>query len=438
MKLVDKLSLWFIGIIVLLTPITAYICYYNLERKIDETEIARLKEMNDVAASRLAAGVWHDQQEEGASTVVTPLSGALPQERMKISKTEADNNDQSKGLLSLMTVNSYVSVGNVNYRISSSNYIPGAKQIRNAIMDTVVWKLLLIIVCVCVTARLVSQKMLSSLRHTMKMIQGFDLKEKMVFPQSRTREFRELNSFLQKMTDKAVDEYAAVKEFSENASHELQTPLAVLRNKLELLSETNIEEDQAALIGDMQNAVEKLSRINRSLVLLTKLENNEYTVSESIRFCRVTKDILAAYEDRIEMKNLTVKTDIDKSVMLMIHPALADMLVNNLLGNAIRHNVQNGKIELVLTHRRLLIRNTGLPPDMPTEELFQRFKKSNQCSESVGLGLSIVKQICEVCGFTISYNYKNHLHVVQIEFMPKSQEDEGIILSHDNLETAVA
>lgn len=436
MKLVDKLSLWFIGITVLLTPVTAYICYYNLERKIDETEITRLKELNDMAAGRLGTGVWRDQQVNGTFTVVTPITTSLPEARMQISKTDTYNGD-NQGLLSLLTVNSYVSVKNVNYRISSSNYIPGGRQIRNAIMDTVIWKLLLIIFCVCVTARLVSQKILSSLRHTMKMVQGFNVKSKVEFPRSGTREFRELNTFLQKMTDKAVDEYASVKEFSENASHELQTPLAILRNKLELLSETNIEADQAALIGDMQNAVEKLSKINRSLVLLTKLENNEYTVSENIRFCKITKEILAAYEDRIEMKNLTVKTDIDKSVLLKIHPVLADMLVNNLLGNAIRHNVQDGKIELILTNRRLVIKNTGLPPVMPTEELFQRFKKSNQCSDSVGLGLAIVKQICEVCSFPISYNYKNHLHIIQIEFMPKSQ-DEGVKVSHDNLETAVA
>lgn len=435
MKLVDKLSLWFIGIVVLLTPVTAYICYYNLERKIDASEIVRLKEMNDIAAKRLAAGQWRDQQADGTSTVVSPLTTALPEERMKVSKTDA-HNGQSPGLLSLLTVNSYVSVGNVNYRISSSNYIPSGQQIRNAIMDTVVWKLLLIILCVCVTARLVSQKMLWSLRQTMKTIQHFNVKQKVDFPRSRTREFKELNSFLQKMTDKAVDEYASVKEFSENASHELQTPLAILRNKLELLSETNIEEDQAELIGDMQNAIEKLSKINRSLVLLTKLENNEYTVSENIRFCKIAKDILAAYEDRIGMKRLTVTTDIDKSIYLQIHPTLADMLVNNLVGNAIRHNVEDGKIELILTHKRFVIRNTGLPPEMPTEELFQRFKKSNQSSDSVGLGLAIVKQICEVCGFSISYNYKNQLHVVQIEFVPASA-DEGTKISHDNLETAV-
>ncbi|WP_298733369.1 HAMP domain-containing sensor histidine kinase [uncultured Chitinophaga sp.] len=435
MKLVDKLSLWFIGIVVLLTPVTACICYYNLEKKIDEAEITHLTEMNDMAAASLAAGQWPDRQTEGLVTVVSPLTGSLPEQRLNITKTDLHNGN-SMGMLSLLTVNSYVSVGNVNYRISSSNYVPSGRQIRAAIMDSIVWKLLLIILCVCVTARLVSQKILSSLRQTIKTIQHFNVKEKVQFPVSRTREFKELNSFLQKMTDKTVDEYAAVKEFSENASHELQTPLAVLRNKLELLSETNIEEGQAELIGDMHNAIEKLSRINRSLVLLTKLENNEYSVTEKIRFCKITKDILAAYEDRIGMKHLTVTTDIDGSIDLKIHPALADMLVNNLLGNAIRHNVENGKIELILTHRRLVVRNTGLPPEMPTEELFQRFKKSNQSSESVGLGLAIVKQICEVCGFSISYNYKNQLHVIQIEFVPVLQ-NEAAITAHDNVAAAV-
>jgi len=221
MKLVDKLSLWFIGIVVLLTPVTACICYYNLEKKIDEAEITHLTEMNDMAAASLAAGQWPDRQTEGLVTVVSPLTGSLPEQRLNITKTDLHNGN-SMGMLSLLTVNSYVSVGNVNYRISSSNYVPSGRQIRAAIMDSIVWKLLLIILCVCVTARLVSQKILSSLRQTIKTIQHFNVKEKVQFPVSRTREFKELNSFLQKMTDKTVDEYAAVKEFSENASHELQ------------------------------------------------------------------------------------------------------------------------------------------------------------------------------------------------------------------------
>lgn len=433
MKLVDKFTLWFIGIIVLTTPVTAYICYYNLEKNIDKPEIARLKEINDKTAGLLSQGApLNDLGRNGASTTVTLLTTALPKDNLQTRKTEMTADSQQGGGLSLLTVDSYISVNNANYRISSSNYVPSARLILKSITDTIVWKLLLIIVCVGITARLVSQRIFRLLKKTMKLIQGFNVKEKVRFPQTGAREFRELNSFLQKMTDKAVDEYVAVKEFSENASHELQTPLAILRNKLELLSETNIEENQAELLSDMQNAIEKLSKINRSLTLLAKMENNEYAVSENIRFCKIAKDVLAAYEDRIEMKNISVQTDIDKNILLKIHPVLADMLMNNLLGNAIRHNVQDGLIDVSLTQKKLVVRNTGLPPEMPTEELFQRFKKSDQSSESVGLGLSIVKQICDVSGFCISYDYKNQLHTLQVDFQP-AQEDE-VKVPQDNLD----
>ncbi|SEN09014.1 Signal transduction histidine kinase [Chitinophaga rupis] len=436
MKLVDKFSLWFIGVMIFITPITAYICYYNLEKNINKAEITHLKELNVRMADRLSRGeAMNAIAPKGTNLEVVKLATALPQNRVQVQKTDNLEED-SKGMLSLLTVHSYFDIKGQPYRISSYNYIPSAKQIYSVILDTVFWKLLLIILCVAITIRLVSQRILHSLRMTIKTIQGFNVKNRVQFSPSGTKEFKELNSFLQKMTDKAVDEYCAIKEFSENASHELQTPLAVLRNKVELLSETAIEEEQALLLGDMQNAIEKLSKINRSLTLLAKLENNEYTVSEQIKFCKIAKDVLAAYEDRIEMKNISVRTEIDKGILLKIHPVMADMLMNNLLGNAIRHNVQDGSIELILTQKQLTVKNTGLPPVMPTEELFQRFKKSNQCSESVGLGLSIVKQICEVSGFNVSYQYRNQQHILQVDFQPRSRE-EMKLNRQDNLAPAL-
>lgn len=256
----------------------------------------------------------------------------------------------------------------------------------------------------------------------MKAIHRFDLKQKnkLQLPETSTTEFKELNVFLRKMTDKAMEDYAAVKEFSENASHELQTPLAVIRSKIELLSETNIDGIQAALIGDMQNAIEKLSHINRSLILLTKLENQEFKVSESIKFCRVVKDVIATYEDWITMREIKLNSDLDKNIPLNIHPALAEMLISNLLSNAIRHNRDGGQIEMVLTRQHLCISNTGIPPQIPTGELFQRFKKSNQSNDSIGLGLAIVKQICEVNGYEVEYNYTDGWHSIEVYFYKRT------------------
>jgi signal transduction histidine kinase len=217
------------------------------------------------------------------------------------------------------------------------------------------------------------------------------------------------------MTDQAIAEYASVKEFSENASHELQTPLAVVQSKLELLTETQINETQAALMADMQRAIEKLSRINRSLTLLTKLENHEFVPSD-IKFCKIVKDQLLQYEDRIALKQITTLQQLDKNVLTHMHPALADILVSNLLSNAIRHNIEGGAIVVTLTQQELCISNTGLPPELHTEELFQRFKKSNQSADSTGLGLAIVKQICRTCNFTARYDYDAGWHHLIISF----------------------
>jgi len=301
-------------------------------------------------------------------------------------------------------------------------------------LSTVVWKMLLMIVAVAVTARLLSGKIFSPLRRTMKAIHSFDLKQKnkIQLPQTSTTEFKELNVFLSKMTDKAMEDYAAVKEFSENASHELQTPLAVIRSKIELLSETNIDGVQAALIGDMQNAIEKLSHINRSLILLTKLENQEFKATESLKFCRVTKDVIATYEDWIAMREINLSTSLDKTIPLTIHPALAEMLISNLLSNAIRHNHDGGQINVLLTSREFCISNTGLPPQGPTCELFQRFKKSNQSNDSIGLGLAIVKQICEVNNFAIDYTYADGWHRIHVNFY---KNDQSVINSTGSLTT---
>ncbi|HVI44659.1 MAG TPA: HAMP domain-containing sensor histidine kinase [Chitinophaga sp.] len=438
MRLVDKFTLWFMGVFLLVTPITTFICYNNIEKKINDAETARLTDMNERVATQLKSGVNAEKEMKGLATEIVAIPTQLPAQRVQVEKEAADNNFQ-KYHENRLAVTSYYTINNKNYKISSYSYTPKAEQILSSILNTIVWKLVLMIFCLVISARLVSHRILRSLRITMKKIENFNVKRKLTFPHTGTRELRELNSFLQKMTDKAVEEYAAIKEFSENASHELQTPLAIIRSKLELLTETDIHEDQAALISDMQNAIEKLAKINRSLTLLAKLENKEYEVSESIRFCRVAKDVLAAYEDRIEMKNLSVKNNIDKNIQLKIHPTLADMLMNNLLGNAIRHNVQNGTINITLTQRQLIVSNTGLPPEIPTDELFQRFKKSNQCSESVGLGLSIVKQICEVSGFKVSYNYSNQLHVLEVEFYPSAtKEYVAGTTSHQNFEPALS
>lgn len=434
MKLLNKITLWFIGVVLLVTPVTMIISRNNIKKHLDQAEIERMKVVNDRVAQQLREGEKPDRYTHGRPIEISLLPGALPAERVTVSKDNYVAEDLGQKECRI-TVNSYYEVGAQHYKISSFNYVIKSEEIFQGMLTAVIWKIVLLTIAVSVTARLISGKIFSPLRRTMKAIHAFDLKQKkkIQLPQTSTTEFKELNAFLCKMTDKAMDDYAAVKEFSENASHELQTPLAVIRSKIELLSETNIDHTQAALIGDMQNAIEKLSHINRSLILLTKLENQEFRTTESLQFCRVTKEVIATYEDWLLMREIKLVTDLDKGVSLNIHPALAEMLMNNLLSNAIRHNRDGGQIEVLLTRRELCVSNTGLPPQIPTSELFQRFKKSNQSNDSIGLGLAIVKQICEVNNYTIDYTYINGWHRVHLYFF---KEDAPNVMNGEPLPTA--
>jgi two-component system sensor histidine kinase QseC len=416
MKLIDKLTIWLVSVVFLITPVTMVISYRSIRDNIHEAEVSRLQDVTDKVAGQLRAGIPPHQYMLDRPISIKKVA-TMPAEHTQANSHNFYNTELKRDECRLDVV-SYYKINNSVYSISTYNYITRGQLILQGMLRALIWKMLLISVGVAVTARFISRYVLSSFEETLDIIKSFSVrqKEKVVLPATTTNEFKQLNSFLQKMTDIALEDYSRVKEFSENASHEVQTPLAVIRSKLELLAETNINETQAILMDDMQNAVEKLAKINRSLLLLTKLDNYEFEVSESIKFCKIAKESLRSFENWIQVKNIRVSQNIDSGISLQIHPSLAEIMVNNLLSNAIRYNVDGGQLDVTLTKNAFIVTNTGHPPEIDTELLFRRFKKSNQSADSIGLGLSIVKQICTVNNFKANYQYGNGLHTLRIDF----------------------
>jgi two-component system sensor histidine kinase QseC len=441
MKLVDKLTLWLVGVVFLVTPISMVISYRSIRDNIHAAEISRLQDVNDKVASQIRAGIPPHKYILDRPIDIKKIS-VMPALQTNASSHNFYNPELKRDECRLDVV-SYYKINNAVYSISTYNYIARSQLIVQGMMRALLWKMLLIIVGVAVTARFISRYVFSSFEKTLNIIQSFSLrqKEKIVLPATSTAEFKQLNFFLKKMTDIALEDYSRVKEFSENASHEVQTPLAVIRSKLELLAETSINETQAILMDDMQNAVERLVKINRSLLLLTKLDNFEFEVNESITFCKIAKESIRSFDHWIQLKNINVIQKFDKEITLQIHPSLAEILVSNLLSNAIRYNVDGGQIILTLTKNAFIVNNTGLPPQIEPELLFRRFKKSNQSADSIGLGLSIVKQICTVNNFKVNYHYGNGLHTLRVDFTEqqpviKAPEEAAEFIFNEN--TALA
>jgi len=255
--------------------------------------------------------------------------------------------------------------------------------------------------------------------HILEQLKQFNLssKNKIIPQKTDIKEFAELNEAALLMCEKVSKDYESLKNFTENASHEIQTPLAIIKNKIELLLQSeNLDKTQIHSIQILNEAASKLSRLNQSLLLLTKIENRQFESPEKVNFSKVLNQCIENFEELASIKNISMKKDVAENIFIKMNDSLAEILASNIILNSIKHNVQNGKITIDLSEHTMSVSNTGNQPDENTGIFFERFKKSSSTSDSVGLGLAIVKSICDSYGFAVSYSYKDGIHFVQVDF----------------------
>lgn len=245
------------------------------------------------------------------------------------------------------------------------------------------------------------------------------LEEKPLKPiKSDIHEFILLNQALQKMSNKIRQDYFNLKEFNENAAHELQTPLAIIKTKMDLLIQNeSLTQEQLHLIGSVYDATSKMAKLNQGLLLISKIGNNQFTDLEEIDLIRLIDRTLSNFGEMIEFRKLTVTRHFETPVILRLNRILAEILVTNLISNSIKHNYESGQIEIVANTGFLKISNSGQSITVNPSELFERFRKSgSKNNDSIGLGLSIVKKITELYQFRIEYLYEHEVHTIQIFF----------------------
>ena len=235
--------------------------------------------------------------------------------------------------------------------------------------------------------------------------------------ESEIDEFKELNTSLKKLTEKLRSDFTNLKEFTDNASHEMQTPLAIMQSKLEYLMQSeNLKNEEKKLIGDVYSASKRLSKLNKTLLTLSKIENQQYSHMEDISLNDVVNNQLEMYEDFIEAKNITLNKKLSLGVTIKANPILIEMVISNLLGNAIKHTENGGVLDVVTNDLFISISNSGKPLSSDSDSIFQRFKKESTSPESFGLGLAIVKKVCEVHNWKIKHNYAEGKHHFTIYF----------------------
>ncbi|QXP77679.1 MULTISPECIES: sensor histidine kinase [Winogradskyella] len=239
---------------------------------------------------------------------------------------------------------------------------------------------------------------------------------KIITKPSSIDEFQLLNDTITKLIKKSSDSYIEQKHFIENASHELQTPLAISINKLELFLEKHrLDEDQTKSLASVLDNLNRLTRLNKSLLLLSKIENKEFLDEENIDFLNLTKKITEDFEDLLNHRNMSIIIDHKSTPSIKMNKDLATILLTNFMKNAIIHGNTNQQINIKLNHNTWSISNTGITEALRKEDLFTRFKKVSYSEKSSGLGLAINIAIASKYDLEVSYNFKN-THVFYIHF----------------------
>lgn len=254
---------------------------------------------------------------------------------------------------------------------------------------------------------------------TLQQLNTYDLKNKsnINFKIATTKEFKQLNTALVKMTDKIYLDYSQQKQFTENASHEMQTPLAIIKISLDnLFQSTNFKEEELIILQNIETSVNKLSQLNKSLLLLTKIENNQFNNYEEINLNTLVTKLVSDYQFIYESKNIKLIILNYESVKIKINTILADLIFGNLINNAFKHTIVNGNIEIKLKNNSFTISNSGKALSFNENDLFNRFKKDEASKDSLGLGLAIVKSIADNYKFKISYTFNNNLHTFTMAF----------------------
>lgn len=247
----------------------------------------------------------------------------------------------------------------------------------------------------------------------LSILKNFSLEEnrEISLRQTGITEFDELNEVITRLTERVSSDYRSLKEFTENASHEIQTPLSVILINLEEVLQKNLPEEELTKIYHTYEAAKRLSTLNQHLILLTKIENRQFTAQEML-LNRVLQKRLEAFKPLIESMRLRVRLEERGDFMVYLHEGLTDILLNNLLSNAINHNMEGGVIRIHISGSGFEICNTGVAEPLSGEEIFDRFVKKD--SQGPGLGLAIVKRICDTHELVISYAFSEGMHCFRI------------------------
>lgn len=293
-----------------------------------------------------------------------------------------------------------------------------AVEIINTVVISLALIFLLMLGVFYFTTRFFSVKLWNPFYKTLAQLRDFEIEkpDKLKLEESRIEEFNVLNKSIEELTSRTQNTFLNQKQFIENASHEMQTPLAAIQNQLEMwIGDPELTETQSEKIRMLMDSAQRLSKLNKTLLLLSKIENQQFFEAEKIDLKALVEKILTYFEGQQEHLQIQVTLNLE-NVLVKANSMLLDVLITNLIKNAFLHNVNQGTISIKASENSFQITNSSALGAIPHEKLFQRFFKQSSNKESWGLGLAIVKKICDINDWDLSYFTRDGSHTFTVKF----------------------
>lgn len=313
----------------------------------------------------------------------------------------------------------YATINGKHYSVVTRSSLIEEEDLFGAILILMSSILVVLLIILFLVNRNAAHKIFNPFYENLKKLDSFSLQKnsELALESSGIFEFEELNYSLMILSRKAKKEYDLLKEFTEDLSHELQTPVSVIKSKLELILQKEINDaDIENYFQTIYQNINKLDKLNRTLLLLTKLESPDFFQSKKINVKDSIKKSVEIFRDAAAAENINIELNLYSDKSIEMNDVLFETLLNNLFSNAVKHNSRNGEIIIEFNENKLIIKNTGEKLNANPEMFFNRFVRDKKIKDSTGLGLSVVKKICDLYGFKISYNYIMPYHLIEVAF----------------------
>lgn len=420
MKLLNHTAIYFVGILMAVIAIWGIIFYYVMLDEIYDSIDDGLDNQKGLIIQKAAkdSSVLSKSNFDETDYAIReiPPAYAVGYNDMYIDTMMYMQNEQSDEPVRLLkTV--FLQNGRY-YHLQVATSMVEEDDLLKQLLYSILWLYVGLIGVVILLNNFLLKKIWQPFYNLLKQLKKFRLEKNDSIETVNTRvdEFKLLNETVEGMLKRNVETYNNQKQFIENAAHELQTPLAISINKLEGLADTpNLPEPQVKTLSETLDTLERLTRLNKSLLLLSKIENRQFIEESEVNLGELVKQTVTDFSDQAAYKEVTITVHEPRETVIRMNSDLAIVMITNLVKNAIIHNVKGGTVDITINDLAFSIANTGSAKAHDPEKIFDRFHTGRVSPGTTGLGLAIVKAITTLYRFKIGYRYDGR-HTFQIHF----------------------